>query len=144
MLAVGLWAAQRGGRARWGLPLAFVAAMIVGAALTQFGLVVPAVEQGIAASVLALGLLVAFAARLPLVASAGLVAVFASFHGAAHSAEMSAFAHPLSYGLGFAAATALLHASGLALGLVAPRFSPQVTRYTGWAIAACGVALLAV
>src|SRR5690606_18600986 len=37
MFAVGLWAAQRGGRAVWSLPLTFVSAMIVAGAIALAG-----------------------------------------------------------------------------------------------------------
>ena len=64
MLAVGLYAAQQAGRARWSLPAGFVLAMLLGAALGASGIRLPAVEAGIAASVLVLGLLLAFATGL--------------------------------------------------------------------------------
>lgn len=83
MLTVGLWAAQRGGKALWWVPAAFVLTMIAGGALTQVTDRVPgqAVEFGITASVLALGLLVAARVRLPLLPSCLLVGLFALFHG---------------------------------------------------------------
>ena len=77
MFAVGLYAARQSGAARWALPAGFVAAMLAGAGVSAAGLVLPAVESGIALSVLVFGLLIAFAARLPLPASLSLVAGFA-------------------------------------------------------------------
>ena len=65
MLAVGLWAAQQSGTARWALPGTFVATMLLGGLLGFAGLEIPLMETGIAGSVLAFGLLVAVAARLP-------------------------------------------------------------------------------
>lgn len=56
MLAVGLWAAQQQGAARWALPCTFVGTMLIGGLLGFEGLNLPALESGIAASVLALGL----------------------------------------------------------------------------------------
>ena len=47
------------------VPLAFMGAMTVGAGLALAGVRLPMVETGIASSVLVLGLLIAFAARLP-------------------------------------------------------------------------------
>lgn len=143
MLAVGLWAWQLGGRARWAVPASFVVAMTLGAALGRAGLHVPGLEPAIAASVLALGLLVATAARLPLAASAALVALFAAFHGLAHGAEMPAGATALGYGLGFVLATAALHAAGLALGLLTARQSERLAKYAGATVAVCGAILLA-
>ncbi len=52
MLAVGLWAAQQKGAARWALPCAFVGTMLIGGVLGFEGLNLPALESGNAASVL--------------------------------------------------------------------------------------------
>ncbi|MEY4489878.1 MAG: hypothetical protein RIQ79_2386, partial [Verrucomicrobiota bacterium] len=88
MVAVGIWAAQLGGRARWAVPAAFMAALAAGAALGSGGMALGWMEQAVAASVLALGLLVVTATRLPLIAGMALAALFAVFHGMAHGAEM--------------------------------------------------------
>jgi urease accessory protein len=143
MVAVGLWAAQLGGRARWLVPASFVSVMLIGAAFGRAGLVVPGVEQAIAASVLVLGLLIAATVRLPVVAGMALVGIFAFFHGFAHGAEMPMTAGALSYGAGFVAATVLLHAAGVGLGLVSGRFSARAAKIAGWVIAAGGVAIFA-
>lgn len=116
MIAVGLWATLLGGRAVWVVPTAFVATMLGGFALAVAGITLPAVESGIAASVLILGTLIAAAARLPLGLAASLVGLFALFHGHAHGTELTGAA--TAFGLGFAAATALLHGAGIALGLL--------------------------
>jgi urease accessory protein len=50
MLAVGLWAAQIGRPALWLLPLAFPLAMAFGGLLSAYGMPLPLVEAGIAAS----------------------------------------------------------------------------------------------
>ena len=47
MLAVGLWAAQMGGRAVWIVPLTFVGVMVLGGVLPMLGISLPFVEQGI-------------------------------------------------------------------------------------------------
>jgi urease accessory protein len=145
MVAVGAWAAQLGGRATWQIPAAFVYALVLGAALALAGLPLPAVEPGILASVLAFGLLIAFAVRLPASVGMALAAVFALCHGHAHGAEMPMAAGPLLYGGGFVLATVALHAAGVALGWGAARLpSPAFTRAAGAAVAAAGLwALLA-
>ena len=117
MLAVGLWAAQLGGRARWVVPASFVGVMSLGGALALVGVGLPLAEQGIVASVLILGLLIAATVRLPLAASAALVGLFALCHGHAHGVEMPASAAGAAYGLGFVGCTALLHVLGMGLGL---------------------------
>src|SRR5690606_17162174 len=113
---VGLWAAQRDRRSVWALPIAFVAFMAVGFVLGAGGVAMPAVELGIAASVLVLGIAVALAARIPTVGAVALVALFALFHGHAHGAELPAGMAASLFGAGFATSTALLHGAGISLG----------------------------
>src|SRR5262249_25638018 len=88
MVAVGLWAAQLGGRALWVLPASFVGFMTLGGALGMSGMHLPLVEAGIIASVVALGIFVAASARLPLLASVAVTGLFAMFHGHAHGTEI--------------------------------------------------------
>ncbi|HEY4210801.1 MAG TPA: HupE/UreJ family protein [Steroidobacteraceae bacterium] len=117
MTLVGFAAARLGGRALWALPACFILLMCAGAAAAMFGYSPPFVEAGIIASLAGLGLLVAFAPRLPLAAALPLVGLFAVFHGAAHGLEAE---HNTSFGLyvaGFATSTAALHGIGLLAGL---------------------------
>ena len=142
MVAVGLWAAQMRGRALWLVPAAFVSLMVVGGALGMTGVRVPLVEPGILASVLVLGLLIAGAVRLPVVAGMALVGVFAIFHGHAHGAELVGVASSMSCALGFVLATALLHGCGIGLGLLAQQRLPApALRFAGAAIALGGLCL---
>lgn len=117
MIAVGLWAAQLGGRAIWAVPASFVGVMVFGGLAGAAGWSLPMVEAGILVSVFLLGLLVAFAVRLPAWAGALLVGAFALFHGHAHGTEMPAAASGWLYAAGFVFATAALHAVGLGLGI---------------------------
>lgn len=142
LVAVGLWAAQRGGRALWAVPLAFVSTMTLGALASTSGHTIPFTEQGIAASVLILGILIAAAIRLPLAASILLVGSFAWFHGFAHGAEIPANASGFAYGAGMVATTAGLHLVGIAVGLSAQKLARETFMCRcGWAIAACGLYL---
>ena len=142
MIAVGLWASQLGGRARWAVPLAFMGAMMVGAGLALAGVRLPMVATGIASSVLVLGLLIAFAARLPVAMSAILVGAFAVFHGHAHGNELPQAASEALYGAGFLLATGALHVFGLALGAQMHRLlKPAWLRALGSGIAAAGLVL---
>ncbi len=142
MFAVGLWAAQRGGRALWLVPLTFVSLMTLGGALGMSGISIPFAEQGIVLSVIILGVFVAAAVRLPLPVSATIVGLFALAHGYAHGLEIPASASGLSYALGFAAATAFLHAAGITFGLAMQRGNAaQLVRVAGAAIAMCGLFL---
>lgn len=144
MLAVGLYAARQRGRARWMLPAGFVAAMLAGAWLGAAGWTLPAVEAGVALSVLVLGLAIAFAVRLPIVATVPVVAAFAVYHGYAHQLEIGE-AGAVAYAGGFLIATALLHACGFALGgwLPESRIAGAVRRAAGALVALAGAMLLA-
>ena len=118
-VAVGLWAAQRGGRALWALPAAFLGAMVLGGAAAAAGVAFPAVEPTLLVSVLVLGLAVASAARPPLAVAVGVTALFALAHGNAHGAEAASAAAFL--GTVLATAALLTAGLGLALGLAALR-----------------------
>jgi urease accessory protein len=143
MVAVGAWAAQTGRPALWVLPVVFPLAMAVGGLLGVVGVPVPGIEAGIAASVLSLGLLIAFQAKPPLALSIALVTLFAIFHGHAHGTELPQAASPVLYGLGFVIATAILHLIGLSIGYVMRLPKGMVAiRLGGGAIAVAGVALL--
>jgi urease accessory protein len=142
MIAVGLWAAQRGGRMLWVAPLTFVSVMALGAIMGMAGASLPFVEGGIIASVLVLGVLVAAAVRLPMMASVAVLGLFALLHGHAHGTEMSQTVSGAVYGLGFVVSTAALHAVGIALGLSARQSGKvRAVRSAGAAIAVCGLAL---
>lgn len=126
MVAVGLWAAQMGGKALWIVPSAFVIAMAGSSVLGSFGLPLPVIEQGILASDFILGFLILFAARLPLAVSIGIVSILAIFHGYAHGAEMPEAASGLTYGIGFIISTAALHLAGIGMGLGIDRYQPKL------------------
>jgi urease accessory protein len=113
MVAVGLWAALKGGRALWLWPAAFVGVMLVGGALGMMHVPVPLVEPGILASVVALGLLVALAVDLPMWLGAAVVGLFALLHGHAHGSEVAESMSGGEYMAGFALATATLHLTGI-------------------------------
>ena len=138
MIAIGLWAAQQGGRALWAVPLAFVGAMVGGGGLAWAGLALPQLETGIAASVLVLGLLIATRSQWAVTAGMAVAAGFALFHGYAHGLEMPQATSPALYVLGFVLATACLHGVGIAGNLIG-RYAMQVA---GAAIAVSGVAML--
>jgi urease accessory protein len=113
MFAVGLWAAQMGGRAMWSVPLAFVTMMIVGTFLGLQGIQVPFIEEGILLSVVVVGAMIGLGIKMPMIFSALLVGIFAIFHGTAHGAEIPLNVSHMEYVLGFVLATALLHGAGI-------------------------------
>lgn len=146
MVAVGLFAANLGGRALWLVPLSFVSMMAVGGALGVTGIDLPFVEIGIAASVIVLGLAVAMQWNLPVAGAMALVGFFALFHGHAHGAEMPTDASGLAYGVGFIVATTILHligiGFGLGIGLLAKATSKRTMQAGGAVMSIAGAAML--
>lgn len=136
MLAVGVWAAQLGGRAKWVVPVSFIACMVVAASVGMSGIAaLPMVESGVATSLLLLGLLIAFSVKVPVALSASIVGLFAIFHGYAHGAEMPLLSMPWVYATGFVLSTAALHGAGLLLG-------QGLHKQIGW-LRAIGILLVA-
>ena len=142
MVAVGLWASQLGRPALWLLPLVFPAMMALGAALGISGVAMPWVEIGILASVVVLGAAVALRVQAPLAVErrAG--------RGVRGAARLRAWRRAaggefgVAYGVGFVAATLVLHGIGIGVGLLAQR--PLLMRAAGGAIAAAGLLLFVV
>jgi urease accessory protein len=142
MVAVGLWAAQMGGRAIWAVPAAFVTMMIVGGALGVSGVHIPFIEAGILVSVLILGVLIAGAFKFPVAVSGIIVGIFAVFHGHAHGSEVQMAATAVFYSMGFALATGLLHMIGMATGIALQKLEiAKLARVAGAAIAFGGICL---
>ena len=146
MVTVGILAYQIGGRALWLVPTTFLAVMAAGGLLGVAGVSFYFVEPGIAASVVVLGVIVALALKPPVAVAMALVALFAVFHGYAHGIE-APLGSATTYGAGFMVATALLHAAGLALGMLVGRLSASArassaTGFAGSAVALTGLVIL--
>jgi urease accessory protein len=118
MFAVGLLAAQLGGRALWLLPVTFVLVMMAGALLGFAAFDLPGVEHAIALSLITIALPAAFALSMPPLVAALYIGVFGLFHGHAHGSELPPGGEVISYVAGFATATALIHAAGVGFGIV--------------------------
>jgi urease accessory protein len=150
MIAVGLLAAQMGGRARWLLPAAFLSAMawggMVGLRFAALGsLEWVRLEWAIGLSVVLLGASVASGRRYPLLLAACAMGTFGLFHGHAHGTEIPVAAAPALYAAGFLVATAVLHLAGLVAAhhLLANDRAASVVRLAGGAIAGAGMLMLA-
>lgn len=141
LVAVGVWSARLGGRARWLVPAAFLGALGLGAALAPTGAAWPMLEQGLAASVLAVGLAVAAARGLPVAVGAAAAVGFGLLHGFAHGAEMPTTANGVLYGLGLGLTSAALLAGGVALGATLQRSPTWLRPAAGLAVAAVGAVL---
>jgi urease accessory protein len=140
MVTVGILAYQIGGRALWLVPTTFLAIMAAGGLLGVAGASFYFVEPGIAASVVVLGIIVALAVKPPVALAMALVAVFAVFHGYAHGIEAPLDGSAAAFGAGFLVATALLHAFGVAFGMLVGRIAASQGRI-GYRLAGSAVAL---
>ena len=146
MVTVGILAYQIGGRALWLVPTTFLAIMAAGGLLGVAGVSFYFVEPGIAASVVVLGIVVALAVKPPVALAMSLVGVFAVFHGYAHGIEAPLDGSAATFGAGFLVATALLHAFGVAFGMLVGRIAAnrgQIGyRLAGSAVAVAGLVIL--
>jgi urease accessory protein len=145
MIAVGVFAAVKGGRSLWLVPASFIAMMALGGVAALAGLGLPLIELGIVGSLVVFGVAIFFADRIPYGLGMALAGMMAVFHGHAHGAEIGSAA-ALPYVIGFLAATSLLHAVGVAAAIVATRSAAVVrgrlVRASGVAFGAAGLALL--
>ena len=147
MVAVGLLAvrcAAKGERqALWQIPASFLGAMAFGAGIALSGLQLPAVEWGIALSVLVFGVLVAMSRTPSTWIAATVVGGFAVLHGHAHATEQVGSSVAAYLG-GFLLSTTLLHLAGLALGIwVAKTWNQLPVRIAGGSVALCGLLVAA-
>lgn len=143
MVAVGIWGAVLGAPLLWLLPVTFPMLMVFGAVAALAGLTLPAMEPGVALSVLVLGCAIAAFWRAPLPAAVAVVAFFGFLHGFAHGRELPAAASPAAYATGFVLASGTLHGAGILIGTV--RAFPRgdiVLRVIGAGIALFGAWLL--
>jgi urease accessory protein len=143
MFAVGLWGAQMGGRPVWTLPVTFPLIMVVGGIVGMAGVPLPGIEIGIALSILALGLAIAFAWHPAEWVALILIAFFALCHGHAHGAELPLSTDPADYAIGFVLATGMIHLFGIGVGLALKKpTAGAVARGLGGLIAVIGVYFL--
>jgi urease accessory protein len=141
MVLVGLWAAKRGGHALLAWPFAFAVALLAGYGLSLGHPALPMVEPLIIASVIGLGALVAADLRVGTVTGSALIATAGLLHGLAHGAEATSAAS-VSFPVGMASATALLHLMGLGAGLTLNAAKrPALVRALGAGAAVSGVAM---
>src|SRR5918998_194638 len=118
MIAVGAWSAQLGKHALFSVPVAFVAAMVVGGIVGFEHVVLPGLEVGIALSVVLLGSAIALERRTPLFVAAIGVGLFCMCHGYAHGYEIPGLESKGVYAAGFLITTASLHVIGAVGGIL--------------------------
>ena len=141
MVGAGLFAALLGRSALVVVPASFVLMMMAGGAIGMAGFQIPAVEALIAASVVAVGAVVALGWPWQRSAAATLVGFFAVFHGYAHGIEIPIGADAFPYILGFAVASAALHSFGVILSRMTSSYR-NATKSIGAAITFAGLVLV--
>ena len=143
MFAVGLWGAQMGGRPVWTLPVTFPLIMVTGGLAGMLGFELPAIEIGIALSIIALGSAIALAWRPAEWVALVLISVFAVCHGYAHGVELPRAVDPADYAVGFVLATGVIHLSGIGVGLVLNKpVGGRLARALGGLIGIAGIYFL--
>jgi urease accessory protein len=139
MVAVGVWSvsALPAGKA-WQGPAMFLLALVISAALGAAGVTVPYLEHAISLSVVLFGLMLIVATRpMPPVIGLGLIAAASSLHGLAHGSETPASGFA-GYAIGFLLTTAVLHLSGVGVGMALQRL---LAERRGVALGALGASL---
>lgn len=142
LIAVGLWAAQLGGRARWAIPASFTALVGVGFALAAAGVALPFVGTVVLVSLTIVGICIFGMVRLPLAWICAGLGGFAIWHGNAHGAAALPGLAAESFGVGLVLATAALQGLGLILGRWALTYPNPVLRFCGGTLALGGIGLL--
>ncbi|WGV18433.1 HupE/UreJ family protein [Fuscovulum ytuae] len=145
MVTVGLWSGFVLPQRFWAGAMAFMGAMVLGAALSWYGFALLGVETLITSSVVVFGLLTLLTRRGQgagmTTASLAAIAAFALAHGHAHATEATGQA--LAYLAGFLSSTAALHLAGIALArsVAEGRFASLVQRVLGGGVAMGGLLL---
>lgn len=132
-LAIGMWAGQTGGTAVWQVPVAAVTAALAAGLAAQTGIKLPYAAQGLAASLLVMGGLVAVGVRAPAVLAVLAAAVAAVFHGYPHQGSVLFWA-------GCASGFLLVACGGLGLtAVLGQAVSARAVQLCGGAVAVAGL-----
>lgn len=139
-LAVGLIAAQIGGRALWSIPLVFAIAMVLGGILNVAGVSIPLLEYAILASLIVCAGLLSWRPSLSLFLAIGLIALFTIFQGNEMITLTGGFVHNLPlFVLGCLISSLILLSVGVGLGLFISHRNAHLFRYVGVVILAAAV-----
>jgi urease accessory protein len=140
-VAVGLIAAQLGGKALWAIPGIFSVSVLLGGILNIMGVPLPLAEYGILASIAVFGGLLAWGSRLSILLTLCVVALFASCHGSAFANDGNFHNMPV-FIAGCLFSALLLQGGGIALGLLLQRVLQfGVYRYAGLAMLMAAVVI---
>ena len=139
MLVIGLLAGARGGRDVAMLPIAFIAALVVGF-IAAVSWSAPAVtEMAVALSLVGLGALLVIGRKIPLLIMASVAAFAGLFHGMAHGSEVACDA--TLFAVGFIISTFALHGAGFIAGKTLSAHGPVGSRILGTGTIMAGLSL---
>ncbi|HAT1822055.1 TPA: hypothetical protein JAZ42_12785 [Legionella pneumophila] len=129
-LAVGLIAAQIGGRALWSVPLVFAVAMVLGGILNVSGIAIPLLQYGILASLIICAALLSWRPGVSLLLTVGLIGLFTIFQGNAMVTEHNLSNIPF-FIVGCLISSLVLLSIGVGLGLLISHLNKAIFRYLG-------------
>lgn len=139
--AVGLIAAQIGGRALWSIPLAFCVAMLLGGILNLSGVSIPLLEYAILASIVVCGALLSLNTGISLLLMVGIIAVFTLFEGNDLIMNYSMVRNMPAFIIGCLISSLLLLGAGVGAGLLISRFQVSLFRYAGVGVLAAAIVI---
>lgn len=137
-LAVGCLAYAMGRRAGGMLAALFMGVMVLGWSLGRMGLALPMLEQGLAVSIVGVGVVLAMGTRSGTMVPMSVVALMALWHGSAHGMEMPGGLP----GMGLVLGTGLVMGLGVLMAATSSKLSPAVPRLAGAAAALVGLVLI--
>lgn len=144
ILCVGFLSAQMNIKSSWMIPLVFAIAMLVSGWLGIGAEGFTGMEQGIAISVIVMGLVVALKNKMGLILATLLAGVFGFFHGYAHGVEMPEESRPFVYISGFLLGVVIIFLVSIGIGNILLRDNKNSERLqdVGAFIAGMGFVIL--
>lgn len=141
-LAVGLIAAQIGGRALWGVPLVFSIAILLGGILNLSGISIPLMEYGIIASIVLAGAILAWGPSVSLIAVVCGIALLTLFHGNELIVRSDIVKNLPLFTAGCLISALFVLGVGEGIGLLITRLQISAFRYAGLVMVAAAAALM--
>ena len=144
IFCVGLLSAQMGIKSSWMVPLVFAIAMLLSGwlGIGTDGFI--CMEEGIALSVVVMGIAVALKKKMSLVAAILAAGVIGIFHGYAHGVEMPEASKPFVYISGFLLGVLIIFLGSIGIGnvLLQNKINSERLQYVGAFIAGMGLVIL--
>jgi len=144
ILCIGFLSAQMKIKSSWMIPLVFAIAMLVSGWLGIGTEGFAGMEQGIAISVIVMGILVALKNKIGLVPAVLLAGAIGFFHGYAHGVEMPEESRPFVYISGYLLGVAIIFLGSIGIGnlLLKNNKNEELLRFIGAFIAGMGFVIL--